>query len=409
MHRTSSHQGEHYDYTNESRLPPAAPSFSNLELLEDNATTELGADYTLPLSKARSLKLGYSWERDDYRFGNAGNNLDPVTGVQTVDPNVTNDFQFRQQINSTYASWQDGIGAWNLLAGLRAELTHTQAQQRTDAISTSGSYFQAYPSLHVDRTLSDEETLSFGASRRITRPDPSNLNPYVDHEYTPNLRAGNVGLQPQYTQSVEAGYGFEGRSLAWQLTAYFRRNRDSVTDVTQYLGNGFSLTTKTNLPRNDATGLEFTANGHIVAMLAYSVSGNLFHSQIDATAMGLPGLRSSNGVNAKLKFDLRPSALHSGQLVITRSDKRLTPQGSVSAINFVNIGYRGQLRRNLALVSTVSDIFNGQRYERFETTPSFTGDYLRSVRGRVCYVGLQYSFGARKSDRHSNFEYDHGD
>jgi hypothetical protein len=57
-----------------------------------------------------------------------------------------------------------------------------------------------------------------------------------------------------------------------------------VTDVTQYLGNGFSLTTKANLPKNDSAGFEFTADGHIVPKLAYSLSGNLFYSQIDATA-----------------------------------------------------------------------------------------------------------------------------
>ena len=158
-------------------------------------------------------------------------------------------------------------------------MTHTQARQLTSNTSDGGNYFRLYPSLHVDRSLSDEATLSLGASRRVSRPDPSNLDPYVDHEYAPNLRAGNAKLLPQYTESYELGYAFEGPNLTWQLTAYMRRNRDSVTDVTQYLGNGISLTTKENLPKNDATGLEFTANGHVNPKLAYSVSGNLFHSQ----------------------------------------------------------------------------------------------------------------------------------
>jgi len=130
------------------------------------------------------------------------NNLDPLTGAQVPDPNITNDFKFRQQINAGYASYQASIGVWNWLAGLRAELTRTDAQQLTDNVSNSGRYFRVYPSLHVDRSMSDETTLSFGASARVTRPDPSNLDPYVDHEYTPNLRAGNADLRPQYTQSL---------------------------------------------------------------------------------------------------------------------------------------------------------------------------------------------------------------
>ncbi len=408
VHRSTSHQREHYDYTNDSFIPAAATFYNNLNLREDHATTEFGVDYALPFSKARSLKLGYAFEQDDFRYGNAGNNVDPVTGVQTVDPNVTNDFKFRQQINAGYASYQATIGNWNWLAGLRAELTHTDAQQLTDNVSNSGSYFRIYPSLHVDRSLSDEATLSFGASRRVTRPDPSNLDPYVDHEYTPNLRAGNANLQPQYTQSYELGYGFEGRGLAYQLTGYYRRNRDSVTDVTEYLGNGFSLTTKANLPKNDSAGLEFTSNGHIVPQLAYSLSGNLFYSQIDATALGVPGLQSTSGVNGKLKLDYRPTSADSVQLIVTRTDKRLTPQGYVSAINIVNVGYKHQVTSDLTAIVTVSDVFNGQHYERFESTPAFTGDYLRAVRGRVLYVGVIYSFGSTKKDKQANFEYDQG-
>jgi outer membrane receptor for ferrienterochelin and colicin len=289
---------------------------------------------------------------------------------------------------------------------LRAELTHTDAQQLTNNVSNSGSYFRIYPSIHVDRSLSDETTLSFGASRRISRPDPGNLDPYVDPEYTPNLRAGNANLQPQYTQSYEVAYGFEGHNLAYQVTGYYRRNRDTVTDVTEYLGNGVSLTTKANLPKNDSAGLEFTSNGHIVPKLAYSLSGNLFYSQIDATALGAQGLRSTTGVDAKLKLDYRPTSADSVQLVVTRTDKRLTPQGSVSAINVVNVGYKRQIKVDLTGIVTASDVFNGQRYERFESTPTFTGDYLRGVRGRVFYVGLIYSFGSTKKDKPANFAYD---
>jgi outer membrane receptor for ferrienterochelin and colicin len=176
--------------------------------------------------------------------------------------------------------------------------------------------------------------------------------------------------------------------------------------LTEYLGNGLSLTTKANLPNNNAAGLEFIANGHIVPKLAYSLSGNLFNSQIDATALGVPGLKSTTGINAKLKLDYRPTATDSVQLTVTRSDKRLTPQGYLSAINIVNVGYKHQVRADLTAIVTVSDVFNGQRYERFQTTPTFTGDYLRAVRGRVLYIGLIYSFGSTKKDKQANFEYD---
>src|SRR6202043_376892 len=68
LHRSTSRQHEHYDYTNDSLVPPAATSYNNLTFHEDHGTNEFGADYALPMSTARSLKLGYDFEADNYKF-----------------------------------------------------------------------------------------------------------------------------------------------------------------------------------------------------------------------------------------------------------------------------------------------------------------------------------------------------
>jgi outer membrane receptor protein involved in Fe transport len=406
LHRSTSHQHEHYDYTNDSFIPPLPTFFSNLAFQENHGTTEFDADYARPLPKNGSIKFGYAFEQDDYGFNNVGGNLDPVTGLEIIDPNLTNEFKFRQAIHAVYTSFQTSAGSWTWLAGLRAEETHTDARQLTNGITTASSYFQVYPSLHAECGLSDHSTLSFGASRRVVRPDPSNLNPYLDHEYTPVLQAGNPDLKPQYAQSYETGYAYQNGARSYGATAYYRLNHDSVTDLTEYLGNGLTLTTKTNLPKDQSAGLEFTANGRIASQLSYSISGNLFYSQIDATALGFSGLRSTTGLNAKAKLDYRPTGAIAAQITVTRTDKRLTPQGYISAINLVNLGFRYELNPHLKAVATVSDLFNGQRLHRFFSSPAFTEDYERTTLGRIFYVGLVYSFGFANKDKQPGFEYD---
>jgi outer membrane receptor protein involved in Fe transport len=408
VHRSISHQHEHYDYVNDSFVPPAPTFYNNLSFTEDQGITGADVDYTLPLSTTQSLKLGYAFEADDYGFDNVGANVDPETGVETIDPTLTNQFRFHQRIHAIYLSEQGSVGAWSWLAGARAEWTSTDALQVTDDISTAGHYADLFPSLHVDRSLSDRSALTFGASRRIVRPNPTYLNPYVDHEYPPNLTAGNPDLKPQLTQSFDLGYEYVRGDASYGLTGYYRRNTDSVTDLTEYLGNGLTLTTKTNLPRSDSAGLEFAATGHLFPKLLYSVSGNAFYNQIDTTALGYPGLKSTTGVNLKAKLDYHPTVADSAQIIFTRTDKRLTPQGSVSAVDIVNLGYKHTLTPTLAAVATVSDVFNGQRYQRFASTPTLTQVYERSVAGRVAWVGLSYTIGVTKKEKEPNFEYDTG-
>ncbi len=403
--RSISHQHEHYDYVNEPFVPPAPTFYNNLSFLEDHGITEADVDYALPL-KTQSLKLGYAFEQDDYGIDNLGANVDPVTGVETIDPTLTNQFRFQQRIHAIYLTDQASVGAWTWLAGVRTEWTTTDALQISENASTASGYADIFPSLHVDRRLSDHSTLSFGASRRIARPDPSYLNPYVDYEYAPNLTAGNPNLKPQFTQSFDLGYAYEGGGASYGLTGYYRRNTNSTTDVTEYLGNGLTLTTKANLPRSDSAGLEFSATGHLLPKLSYNLSGNAFYTQIDTTALGAQGLKSTTGLNVKAKLDYRPTVADSAQIIFTRTDKRLTPQGSVSAINIVNLGYKHTLTPGLSAVATISDLFDGQRYQRFASTPTLTQVYERSVAGRVAWFGLTYTIGVSKKEKEPNFEYD---
>ena len=407
LHRSISHQHEHYDYVNDSLAPPAPTLYDNLDFAEDNGITEADVDYNLPLSKAQSLKFGYAFEQDHYGFVTAGANLDPASGVQTLTPSLTSDFKFHQSIHAIYQSYQATVGRWTWLAGVRTEWTRTGTSQVNPAVSTDTRYADLYPSVHVDRSVSDRSTVSLGASRRVTRPDPDFLNPYVFEEYPPNFTAGNPNLRPQFTQSYELGYEYQGPESSYGLTGYYRRNQNGLTDVTEYIGQGLTVTSKSNLPRSDSAGLEFSAAGHILAALAYSLSGNAFYTQIDATELGFPGLKSTTGVNAKIKLDYRPTAADSAQLIFTRTDKRLTPQGSVTAINLVNLGYKHTLTSTLSAVATISDLFDGQRYQRVAATPTLTQVYERTVAGRVAFVGVVYTIGVTKADK-ENFQYDSG-
>ena len=66
-------------------------------------------------------------------------------------------------------------------------------------------------------------------------------------------------------------------------------------DVTKVANSDVVDVTKANLAQSNSGGFEFTANGRIGAMLSYSLSGNLFYNEIDSTALGVVGRRSTTG------------------------------------------------------------------------------------------------------------------
>ena len=405
LQRSAEHERESNAYRNTFTLPPTATTFDELHVSHDLVKTELNADYDLPLAKGRELKAGYDLEHDQNAFDPRGGTVDPVTGQITDNPNVTNHFRYRQTVNAAYVQYETPLGPWDAQAGVRFETAKAKTLQITGDIPGGRSDSGLYPSLHLTRPLGDDGKLAFGVSRRLTRPDPEILNPFADHQDTHNLRAGNPNLAPQDTWSYEAGYEGALRALAYGVTAYYRFDRDSVTDIVQPVSDDVVLTTKANLPKSRSAGLELTARGKLGAQLSYNLSGDLFASQIDATALGSTGLKSTTGFNLKASLDWRPTSADTAQVSLSRTDKRLTPQGSVAAINLVNLGFKHQLRPDLAAVMTVTDAFDGQKQHRLIATPVLRDDYLRHQYGRLAYVGLVYTFGGGAKAKSEGFDY----
>ena len=404
--RSITRERERYDYTDTSPLPPAPVAFSDLHLGLDLRKTEFSADYDLPMPKGRELKLGYDLEADDNAFDNFGDTIDSVTRQPTIDPTVTNAFRYRQQVNALYGQYETPLGPWTLQAGLRIEAARASWLLITGDIPGGRSDFGVYPSLHLDRQVGDSGKMTASVSRRVTRPDPEALNPFSDHQDIHNLRAGNPNLLPQDTWSFELGYLYTRGSATYGSTAYYRRDRNAVTDIIQPVSADVVLITKTNLPQGQSAGLDFNASGKLGGRLSYSLAGNFFYTQIDATALGAHGLKSTTGLDLKASLEYRPTAADTLQVSMSRQDKRLTPQGQVDAIDLVNFGYKRELRPDLSLAATLSDAFDGQKFRRQISAPGLVDSYTRYQVGRLVSVGLIYTFGGPSKAKSSGLEYE---
>ncbi len=405
LQHSADHERETNAYRNTFTLPATPATFDSLRLGHDLLKTEFSADYDLPLAADHELKLGYDLEDDRNAFDTAGANIDPVSGLATDNPNITNHFRYRQRVSAAYGEYQTPVGSWQVQVGVRVEAADAKTLQVSGNIPGGRSDSGAYPSLHFTHELGEMGKLSVGVSRRLTRPDPEILNPFTDHQDTHNLRAGNPNLAPQDTWSYEVGYNAAAKAASYAVTAYYRSNRNSVTDIVKPISDDVVLTTKANLPKSRSAGVELTANGRLGHGLSFNLSGDLFNAQIDSTALGGAGLTSTTGLNLKANLDWRPTDIDTAQISVSRQDKRLTPQGSVAAINLVNVGYKRQLRPDLAAVITVTDLFEGQKFRRLTTTTGLRDIYLRDQLGRIAFAGLVYTFGGPGKGKANSFDY----
>ena len=405
LQRTIVRERENYHYLNTSVQPAAPDTRDTLHLGLDLVNTDFSIDYVRPLSGDRLLKTGYDFQRDDNGYDNSGTLLNADTGQYETNPDVTNSFRYYQAIHAAYATYQMPVGHLDMLAGLRLEDVRVRTHQITGAMTGESGYFRAYPSLHLSYGLSEKMKLFTSYSQRVERPDPEDLNPFADHQDTHNLRAGNPDLKPTETQSFEGGYSYDNKGTSYSATAYWRNTHNAVSDVSQVISDDVVLVTKTNIPRSRAGGLEFTASGKLLPKLSYNASGNIFYNEIDTTAFGGAGTSSNIAANAKASLDFRPVTADVWQISTNYTGKRLTTQGYILPITTVNMGFRHQIRNNMALVVTVSDAFNGQKFQRVIDTSTLHDRYTRLQAGRVIFVGLSFTGSAAKKSK-TTFEYE---
>ena len=376
----------------------------------DRTKTEFQTGYELPLQDGAVFKAGYNLEHNLNRYNYPGETTDLITGIVTPYTGAGNDFRYDQWINAGYASYQTQVAAIGVLAGLRIEQTEMETRQSQGALINSSDDLRLYPSLHFDREL-EEGKVSASYSVRTTRPDPEDLNPFIDRRDPQNLRAGNPALKARRTQSFELGYARDGADLSYRMTAYYRQHRNLVSEASQSLDADTVLVTKVNLPEGRTGGVELGLNGELPYKVSYNLSGNIYYDEIDPGAFSA-GKRSNVTGSGKASFDYKPTKADTWQISINYTGERLLAQGAIRPLTLVNLGYRHQFSDRLSGVATVTDLFNGLHRRRIFETAELRNDYDRHILGGVISVGLVYTFGGKAKQTNqkekSGFQYDEG-
>ncbi|HEY2753714.1 MAG TPA: TonB-dependent receptor [Phenylobacterium sp.] len=379
---------------------PVQPNlFTDLHTIATLTITEAKADYTRPMPTDGKLKAGYDLRIDDNDYDNVG--LKGTSEASALpDPTQTNLFLYKQTINAAYITYEQPFGDWTVLGGLRLEDVQLDLNQVTSGIVHDTNRQDAYPSLHLARKFSDDQQLVLSYSKRVQRPNPQDLNPFVSQRDPLTAYAGNPNLKPQITNSFEAGSQYKADGTFYLGTLYYRLNEHGVTDVVTPLPDGALLTTKANLAESRAAGVELVANGRLTKTLTYNLSTNLYWNEIDATGQGLnklagfEGRRSAFAVGGRGAFTWQPTSRDMLQFNAQLNARRLTPQGYQEPQFISFVGYRHKFDERLSAVVTAQDLFNTLRFRQVVETPTLRYQQQFEPAVQAAYVGLTWSFGA---------------
>ena len=380
--------------------------FDNDAITQNDDKKEITLKYKNPLSENSSFEAGYSGEFNSSELDLFKDYFDYSLNRLVKDTTKSSHFLLDQSLNAFYSTYEDKIGDFSFIAGVRLEQAILKPQLISRDSTITNKYLNLFPTLHLQYKLNQTANLQLNYSKRVRRPHDDDLNPFPEYQDPRNVRVGNPNLLPEYIHSLEFGCQINYENISFVPGIYYRYTTNRFTQVTKERPDSVIVTTQQNLNFDQAGGLEFVASGSIANFLSTQLSLNGFYNQIDASNLGYKVRSSAYSWTGTLSFNFNISKTTMFQVNSNYRSLRLTPQGEIGPSFAINCGLRQDLfNERVSLIFTVSDIFNTLKQNTTLNTPDLNDYSTRQRDGQIIYFGVTYHFGKTQKKK-EKMEYD---
>ncbi|HEY6504595.1 MAG TPA: TonB-dependent receptor [Chitinophagaceae bacterium] len=212
----------------------------------------LKSDYIHPLRKGGRIEAGIKSS-----FVQNNNLVEYVRwdGVKwTVDAR-SNHFIYDENINAVYLNGNTQVKKWSFQGGLRLENTVAKGYQVTNDSTFKRNFTNLFPSAFISYRLNKDNQLTVSYSRRITRPNYQDLNPFIYFLDSLSFRKGNPFLMPQFTHNIELSHSYKSRLIT---TLNYNNTTSVISQILKPDGDIVYLTAD-NVARFRNMGIAITA------------------------------------------------------------------------------------------------------------------------------------------------------
>jgi outer membrane receptor protein involved in Fe transport len=365
--------------------------------------TDLSSDYS---GKAGPgfLTTGARWQRTQI---SADNRYLFLTGGGGLDTRRSNLFELDQDVLAAYGTYEMPLNKlWSFKGGLRVEHTDQDLDQVTTNIQASNKYTSYLPSLFLTYKLDQFSNLRLSYADRISRPNASELNPFINYANDYYVSSGNPHLHAVKLHSLELGYETKVKGLMpVSLRGYLRRESDVITERRVFLNESTLLTTRENLGDRRSGGLEFSVMGMIppgmkikgmaLPNIRFMFNGNWgFIEQDRVGALGLTGEKRSSPslqLQGGGQWQINPDNVLT--LMTFRQGKLLSGEGYREPFGMMNLAFEHKFDKRLSLNIRANDVLRSTDQKFRVETDTLRDRTDTTVHQRRLYVGLRYTFG----------------
>lgn len=353
----------------------------------------LKMDYTHLLGKGHQLEMGMKTS-----YVNAINS----NFYQDSNAQQTNLFDYKESISALYLTYAHTGEKFSYQLGIRGEYTNGQGEQEFGKERFIRSFFQPFPSVHLDYKFTKDHSLSLGMNKRVERPGYESLNPLVRIISSNNLQQGNPALKPLVAYNADLWYGYKN-AFFFGLT--YSHSIDDFTSISVPLADGVISTLPGNADYGDYFTLQAIYGKQLLPWWYTSTNAILskrsFKGEFNGVLLESDGIASLSATSYN-SFSL--SKNFSVMFLFNYRGKSVDRTITNRAFTYVTAGIRQQLLNKRASIQlNAMDIFKSYRNEYNQNSGTLQQLWRNQIETRMVKLNFSYSFGGMvKNTKKSN-------
>ena len=191
-------------------------------------------DFIYPIDEKTEFEFGY---RGRFLERETDYDVSFLTGTKYIsDLDLSNVFNYKVDVNSIYTQFGKKFKKISLLVGLRYEDSRQEINQKTTNQFEIKKYSNIFPTLNFAYEFSDQESVTFGYSKRVRRPRGWDINPFPRRNSVTNFRRGNPFLDATFTTALEVDYLRRLKKFTLNTSIFYRQSDGNIERITEETG-----------------------------------------------------------------------------------------------------------------------------------------------------------------------------
>ena len=404
---------------------------SDSKTLEDNTNITMAVDYENEYGEKLGIETGIKFTIRDF-----GENLN------YLEDKYENDYQ--EDIYAAYLVTKYNLtDRFGFKLGARFEQVETKANLSgpvthdstniitkifDNAIAESpfnNPYKKVYPSAFLLYKLTERQSMQFGYSKKVNRPNRRTLSPFPNNtQDISRLRNGNPYLKPEYSDVMELSFSSNSRKLNLNMSSSYK----NTSDVIMWWDRDYETFIDTKRPTGpDTTTYEILTAGNAENSKSINFNGNIMYRPMPLASIMIWGYSWNSTISDEGEADFNGNSRgmgFGGRLTLNiptiarielsgngRGKMKITT-GSIPSNYRINLGIQKYFLKNrLSVTFKVNDLFDTGKFI-IDTSTEVTNTATQETYTQLMYaerqrqkrntsIVLNYNFGKQQKKKWS--------